>query len=69
LRRFQRGKRALIETVFSMLADQFSVETTRARSLLGLKMRMASKLLSYNVSFLINQMLGRPVLAMKSIYM
>lgn len=69
LRRFQRGKRALIETVFSMLADQFTVETTRARSLLGLKTRVAAKLLSYNVSFLINQMLGRPVLAMKSLYM
>lgn len=69
LRRFQRGKRALIETVFSMLADQFSVETTRSRSLLGLKTRVAAKLLSYNVSFLINQMLGRPALAMKSLYM
>lgn len=69
LRRFQRGKRALIETVFSMLADQFSLETTRARSLMGLKTRVAAKLLSYNVSFLINQMLGRPALAMKSLYM
>src|SRR5690606_1189562 len=29
LRRFLRGKRALIETVFSMLADQFTLETTR----------------------------------------
>ncbi len=69
LRRFQRGKRALIETVFSMLADQFCLETTRARSLLGLKTRVSSKLLSYSVSFLINQMLGRPALAMKSLYM
>jgi len=69
LRRFQRGKRALIETVFSMLSDQFTVETTRARSLLGLKTRVAAKLLSYNVSFFINEMLGRPALAMKSLYM
>ena len=69
LRRFQRGKRALVETVFSMLADQFTAETTRARSLLGLKTRLAAKLLGYNLSFLINQMLGRPALAMKSLYM
>lgn len=69
LRRFHRGKRGLIETVFSMLADQFKVESTRARSLLGLKTRMAAKLLSYNVSFLINEMLGRPALAMKSLHM
>src|SRR5690606_6199767 len=63
LRGFHRGKRALVETVFSMLADQFRLETTRARSLLGLKTRIAAKLLSYNVSFLVNQMLGRPALA------
>ena len=69
LRRFHRGKRALVETVFSMLADQFTLETTRARSLLGLKTRLAAKLLSYNVSYLINEMLGRPALAMKSLHM
>ena len=55
LRRFQRGQRALVETVFSMLADQFTAETTRARSLLGLTTRVAAKLLSYNVSYFINQ--------------
>lgn len=69
LRRLHRGKRALVETVFSMLADQFRLETTRARSLLGLKTRLAAKLLSYDVSYFINQMLGRPALAMKSLYM
>ena len=69
VRRLLRGKRALIETVFSMLADQFTLETTRARSLLGVKTRMAAKLLAYNVSFVINHLLGRPALAMKSLYM
>ena len=34
-RRWLRGKRNLIETVFSMLADQFKLETTPARSLWG----------------------------------
>lgn len=69
LRRFHRGKRALVETVFSMLADQFRLESTRARSLIGLKTRLAAKLLSYNVSIVLNRMLGRPALAMKSLYM
>lgn len=69
LRRLLRGKRALVETVFSMLADQFTLETTRARSLLGLKTRIAAKLLAYNVSHVINALLGRPELAMKSLYM
>lgn len=69
LRRFLRGKRALIETVFSMLADQFTLETTRARSLLGLKTRVAAKLLAFDVSIVINHLLARPALAMKSLYM
>ena len=69
LRRWHRSKRALIETVFSMLADQFTVETTRARSLLGVKVRVAAKLLAFNVSIVLNQILGRPALAMKSLYM
>ena len=69
LRRFHRGKRALVETVFAMLADQFTAETTRARSLLGLKTRLVAKLLAYNVSLLLNEILGRPTLAMKSLYM
>jgi transposase len=35
LRRFLRGKRDLIETVFSMLADPFKLETTRTKTLWG----------------------------------
>lgn len=69
LRRFHRSKRGMVETVFSMLADQFTVETTRARSLLGLKTRLVAKLLSYNMSLLINQLLERPLLAVKSLHM
>lgn len=69
LRRFHRRKRALIETVFSMLADQFTVETTRAHSLLGLKTRLAAKLLAFDLSFVINRMLGRSALATKSLHM
>ena len=69
LRRFQRARRALVETVFAMLADQFDLETTRARSLVGLKVRVAAKLLAYNVSFVLNRRLGRSALAMKSLHM
>ena len=69
LRRFQRAKRALVETVFSMLADQFQMETTRARSLWGLKVRTVAKLLGFNLSFVLNRMLGRPELAIKSLHM
>ena len=69
LRRFHRGKRAMVETAFSMLADQFTMESTRARSLLGVKTRMAAKLLAYNLSFMVNRVLGRPARAMKSLHM
>ena len=69
LRRLHRSKRVLVETVFSMLADEFTLETTRARSLLGLKVRMAAKLLAFNLSFVLNRMLGRPQLAIKSLHM
>jgi transposase len=69
LRRFHRRKRALIETLFSMLSDQFKLETTRARTLLGVKVRLVAKLLAFNLSVVLNQMLGRPRLAIKSLHM
>ena len=59
----------MVETVFSMLSDQFQVETTRARSLLGLKVRTVAKLLAFNMSFVLNRMLGRPALVIKSLHM
>jgi hypothetical protein len=68
-RRWLRGKRDLIETVFSMLADQFKLETTRALSLVGLKARMAAKLLSFNMSLYLNHLLGRDLLSVKSLYL
>lgn len=68
-RRWLRSKRDLVETVFAMLADQFRMETTRALSLLGLKARMAAKLLAFNLSLFINHQLGRDLLAVKSLYL
>lgn len=63
-----RGPRALIETVFGMLADQFHAERTRARSLLGVWSRMVAKVLAFDLSLLVNALLGRRLLAVKSLY-
>lgn len=68
-RRWLRAKRDLIETVIGMLADQFKLETTRAHSLWGVMARLGAKLLAFNLSLVINQMLGRPRLALKDLYL
>jgi hypothetical protein len=68
-RRWLRAKRDLIETVIGMLADQFNLETTRARSLWGVMARLGAKLLAFNLSLFLNQMLGRPRLALKDLYL
>jgi hypothetical protein len=68
-RRWLRSKRDLVETVFSMLADQFKLETTRAISTLGVKARVAAKLLAFNLSLVINHQMGRNLLAVKSLYL
>ena len=68
-RRWLRGKRDLIETVFNMLADQFNLETTRARSLWGVASRIIAKLLAFNLSIFLNRLLGRPDLAIKDLYL
>jgi len=68
-RRWLRSKRDLVETVFSMLADQFKLERTRALSLWGLKARLISKLLAFNLSLWLNHQLGRHLLSVKSLYL
>lgn len=68
-RRWLRSKRDLVETVFSMLSDQFKLETTRALSLWGLKARLISKLLAFNLSLWLNCQLNRPLLSVKSLYL
>lgn len=68
-RRWLRAKRDLIETVVGMLADQFTLESTRARSLWGVMTRVGAKLLAFNLSINLNQMLGRPPLAIKELYL
>ena len=68
LRAWHRGLRARIESVFASLADQFMMETTRARSLWGVMTRVVAKLLAYMVGFIANEALGRPATALKSLY-
>lgn len=67
-RLWTRPPRVIVETVFGMLADQFNAETTRARSLLGVWSRMVSKVLAFDLSLHLNLLLGRPLLAVKSLY-
>jgi hypothetical protein len=45
LRAWHRGPRTRIESVFASLADQFRMQTTRARSIWGVMTRVAAKLL------------------------
>lgn len=68
-RRWLRAKRDLIESVFNVLADQFKLETTRARSLWGVASRIVAKLLAFNMSILLNRLLGRADLAIKDLYL
>jgi transposase len=68
-RRWLRSKRDLVESVFGMLADQFRLETTRALSTRGLQTRIVAKVLSFNLSLTINRLLGRDLLAVKSLYL
>lgn len=68
-RRWLRAKRDLIETVVGVLADQFCLETTRARSLWGLVTRIGAKLLAFNLSIDLNRQFGRPPLAIKELYL
>lgn len=51
--------RRRVETSFSQLADQFNIETARAKSLCGLNVRLQIKVLAFNLGFLVNQLLGR----------
>jgi hypothetical protein len=68
-RRWLRAKRDLIETVFAVLADQFTLETTRARSLWGVMTRLGAKLLAFNLSIELNRQFERPPLAIKELYL
>ena len=67
-RRWVRSKRALVETVFAMLADQFGIERTRARSLDGTWTRVVAKVLAFDLGVHLNRASGRASLAIKPLY-
>ena len=54
------GIRQRIESIFWTLKDQLGLETHRARTLHGLRARIASKLLAYSAGIWLNWLLGRP---------
>jgi IS5 family transposase len=59
LRRAVFKIRRRIETSFSQLARQFRVESTLAKAMWGLRTRLVSKLLAFNLGFFINSICGR----------
>ena len=54
------GIRQRIESIFWTLKDQLGLERHRARTLHGLRARIASKLLAYSAGLWLNHSLGRP---------
>jgi hypothetical protein len=54
------GIRQRIESIFWTLKDQLGLEAHRARTLHGLRARIASKLLAYSAGIWLNWLLGRP---------
>jgi hypothetical protein len=60
--------RQKVETVFQIFKDQFSLEKTRAKSTIGLIRRIMSKITAFTLGFYLNKLLGRPPLALKSLF-
>jgi hypothetical protein len=54
------GIRQRIESIFWTLKDQLGLETHRARTLHGLRARIAAKLLAYSAGIWLNWLLDRP---------
>ncbi len=54
------GIRQRIESIFWTLKDHLGLEAHRARTLHGLRARIASKLLAYSAGIWLNWLLGRP---------
>src|SRR3954447_1291009 len=61
------GIRQRIESIFWTLKDQLGLERHRARTLHGLRARIASKLLAYSAGLWLNHSLGRPTRTFKDL--
>ncbi len=53
--------RRRVETTFSQLAGQLSINKVLAKSLTGFKSRIATKLLAHNLCYFINKALGKAI--------
>lgn len=51
--------RRRIETTFSQLSEQLNAQVVRAKSFWGLKTRLQTKILAYNLCFFVNKLLGK----------
>ena len=60
-RRWAAGKRQLIEGVIDQLKDIFALERHRAKTLEGLRTRLAAKVAAYTVGQVLNKRLERPI--------
>jgi hypothetical protein len=59
--------RKMVETVNSLLSEQFHITRTRARKLWGLFSKIISKITSLTLCSYINKLMGRPLLEVKSL--
>lgn len=59
--------RQLIETVNSQLADQFRIETNKAKGMSGLVARLHAKLAAHTLGLYLNVLSGRPLLDLKAL--
>jgi hypothetical protein len=66
--REQRSRRQMIESVNSGLAEALHLAFPRARTRWGLLTRVAAKLVSFNLAIWINRLLGRPDLAVATLF-
>lgn len=59
--------RQLIETINSQLADQFRIETNKAKCMSGLVARLQAKLAAHTLGLYLNVLSGRPLLDLKAL--
>lgn len=64
----QGGKRQQVEIAFSSLKSVFGIEHTLAKTLVGLVIRIATKITAYTYAFVVNRLLGRPQGRMKDLW-
>lgn len=67
-KRLHHGHRQIIETVNGLLIGVFNLHFPKARSLWGLRARLAAKLLALNLGLRLNSLFGRKPLALATLF-